>query len=642
MVKIGGGINVSKMNIQPIRVSLTVALALSLGVGFPAYASETPTDPADNTVTQPVEDWRDNNPVNWESDFPDPIFRSFIQHSISVICSGEHAGEFPICTKYNESKDFSRITYDDLGGFSVSSLDTLAELDEKNKELIKKVTSIQGVELIGNKEYDLISLPKDLCPKVPFTRGAITGEYNFSFCSFSKGVTVASDTQPLFSTNNGIYEFTKQTQDENGEPQVSTTSHTYSYSEGNSSTSFLAIRSYVADLTTATEDENNERGSNKLSKLWAPKNVGYRVIPRGVYTTIDYPKGYRVERTRLIDEVGTQIHRIKITNIGQTSITDEFVESLDTMLDKEDQVKLISDGKGGAILADENIALYVRPLSGIASTYAGRYAGGSFGVLTALDSADASTLSREECVAAPNKNECQYVKITDQPQGENFFAHLRTEKGEQLTFDSNIFFRVPVSLAPGQAHEFSYEISLSEASESYSATVEYVSVDAQGKETSIGRHVVEGRYHEVVDFSGLPGLDAQYRSGENSTILPAGYQRKAGETGALWRLRADSVLPGSVVLGEDHRHHLIKLYLEPVPQRPSLPFIPFPNSVGNAGTTTESAEPTRDEHAVEQITLSAPQKNPKLPATGAHADILLAFAVVMGASGMVAVRMRRR
>ncbi|MFC4224498.1 leucine-rich repeat domain-containing protein [Lysinibacter cavernae] len=341
--------------------------------------------------------------------------------------------------------NLSALTSLTISGNKLTSLDgiagltNLSGLDVSNNQLssidVTANTALRVLDAAGNAALE---------PSVSFVRGGAT--QSFRFASTTANTTGINTMGGAYTLNGGQY------------------SYVYSNGTGNSS-AFFGQEYEVANIDRTQ-----------------PLTMG--TTSRGVTNSDLYNDTIKRSEVRTVDDDGTILHTVTIENVSAAPITSAFNQMIDTELNGNDSVALVSDGQGGATLRDDAMELSLQPVDGIQDMWAGRWGAGSGPLLTEF--------------------------ITD-GLVTNTAGHTRDEV-LATGVDSAVYYSTPsVTLAPAQTYTFSYRESLYLANDPYSIRVNYVANDAvTGEPTTVGQISQDGELDSVWDLTGLPGMPVGY------------------------------------------------------------------------------------------------------------------------------------
>lgn len=403
------------------------------------------------------------DPVNWVTAFPDPALRTAVQDNLF--------NNYGILPGDALMQDLEQLTILNAANLGITNLEGLQHLTALNFLTITDngVTSLQPLATLPqlssvyaqNNQISSVALPAtnalvDLnlagnpaCPSVDFIRGGNTQSFSLDSCVFQSGM--------LF-TMGGAY-------------AIDGNRYTYVYADGTGTTSFAF--SSLAD----------SRSETLLSLGTVARGVSNSVIQ---HSTVVPDADIRRDHVRTVSTNGSITHTVTVTNISANTVDSAFYQSVDTDLNGNDAVPLLSDGNGGVIISDDAMTVYLQPVSGIEHVYAGRY--GASGE-AALD----NSIANGEVVSTA---------------GRPLFDVLAQG------VDSDVYYATPrVTLAPGKSYTFSYRESLFAAADPDLIWVDYVTTDpTTGQDVVLNSVSSEGTTGEILDLTTLAGMPTGYES----------------------------------------------------------------------------------------------------------------------------------
>lgn len=144
-------------------------------------------------------------------------------------------------------------------------------------------------------------------------------------------------------------------------------SYTYSYSNGNDSTSLLYFKNNDSEISNSINPENTE--------LFVKKEDGkYYLKTKSFYRIND--KLLQKEETSYVKDDGI-VHDVTYTNLSEEPMSNiKIAQMLDTMLNEDDAVPIYADGRGNAYIVAPTFALYLEKLGEKGNIISGKYAVG--------------------------------------------------------------------------------------------------------------------------------------------------------------------------------------------------------------------------------------------------------------------------
>lgn len=330
-------------------------------------------------------------------------------------------------------------------------LERLSYLDVSN-------TAVTSVDLSRNpKAHDIILTGTPICPRVECTRAGKPQYYDHRLC------------HTKYSWPSGAY-------------ILDGDDHTYSYKYGSGRTSYFSVR---PDL----------RGVQSLS---------FEASRNGTKNSFLLGQTFKRDEVRLVQSDGTIVHTVTVTNVTDTPQPTEILMSIDTELDGNDVVDLYTTGKGGVVISNDELSVYLDAIS----LPSGTMYGGTWS--NSYDNAR---------------------RVRDAIGAKRIFDVTNATAGVQLTksVDSAVYYLFsPRTLAPGESITFSVREAQHVATTLFNGRVDYVTLDANGQPTVLHFVTKEGAKGEVWDSFSYPKMPAGY---ELDPAHPAPTQMVLGEDG---------------------------------------------------------------------------------------------------------------